>query len=640
MALNMQFLNVSSNVLTAPGARLRVVLTRFFSRLGLGDETFLLVMAVLIGTIGGAAAVGFHELINFIRDQMYGRPGEEHFLYGSGLYLLVLFPAAGGLAVGLISRYVFRTREGHGIVDVVESVVRSSGFQKPATAIEKILTSALTIGSGGSAGAEGPIVQIGAAIASGVGQLFRVGRSQMPILTGCGCAAGISAIFNAPFGGVLFTLEVILQDFSIRSFTPVVLASVIAQVTTQEVFQLSNRSHEYGAIFAMPSTEVVRHSLLSWDQVGNFVLLGIACGLVGVMFTRSMASTEHWFAKTKIPRSVRPAIGGLILGVCGVLYILSFGHMMHGLANHKPFPYSEYPMPAFFGDGYGVIQQMLKRDFYPVMNGGMVLLLLALCGMKVFGTCITLGSGGSGGVIAPTVFIGATLGAIIGHLLQQTNLFPGLQPELYSLVAMGAVLAAVVHAPMASILICFELTQDYKVMLPAMLACIIAVAVARLISPDSIYTATLRSRGVRIGSAGDFVLLRRITVEQVPLDPVSVVHDSDPMQHLLDLSALAGTYDFVVSDEKGRYLGMVLATEMSPVLMGQDAVPLLVVGDVMRSDIPPVRTSDDLAQVFDAFSLHDVSHLPVCVPQNPDHVIGLISRSALIRRYQQELKGA
>jgi CIC family chloride channel protein len=202
------------------------------------------------------------------------------------------------------------------------------------------------------------------------------------------------------------------------------------------------------------------------------------------------------------------------------------------------------------------------------------------------------------------------------------------------------VLAAVVHAPMASILICFELTQDYKVMLPAMLACIIAVAVARLISPDSIYTATLRSRGVRIGSAGDFVLLRRITVEQVPLDPVSVVHDSDPMQHLLDLSALAGTYDFVVSDEKGRYLGMVLATEMSPVLMGQDAVPLLVVGDVMRSDIPPVRTSDDLAQVFDAFSLHDVSHLPVCVPQNPDHVIGLISRSALIRRYQQELKGA
>jgi CIC family chloride channel protein len=634
MRLNLRRLNIGTRVISAPGGRMRVLVTRLFSRLGLGDEAFLLVMAVLIGTIGGAAAVGFHELINFIRDLMYERTGQQ-FLYGRGIALLVVFPTVGGLAVGLISRYLFHTREGHGIVDVVESVVRSSGFQKPTTAIEKIVTSALTIGSGGSAGAEGPIVQIGAAIASGVGQIFRVARSQMPILTGCGCAAGISAIFNAPFGGVLFTLEVILQDFSIRSFTPVVLASVIAQVTTQEVFQLMKRPHEYGAIFAMPATEVVRHSLLSWDQVGNFMLLGMLCGFVGVAFTRLMSIVEHWFGKTGIPRPMRPAVGGAILGVCGILYILFFS----ALLAHKPFPYHEYPMPAFYGDGYGVIQQMLKPDFYLSMNGSLVLLLLALCLLKIFGTCITLGSGGSGGVIAPTVFIGAALGAVFGHLLEQTHWFTGLQPELYALVAMGAVLAAVVHAPMASILICFELTQDYKVMLPAMLACIIAVAIARLIYPDSIYTATLRSRGVRVGTAGDFSLLRQITVEQVSLDPVSTVQDSDPVQHLLDLSAMTSTYDFVVSNAEGQYAGMVLATELSPVLMDRDAVPLLVAGDVMRGDIPPVRTTDDLAAVFDAFSRFDVSHLPVCVPQNATHVIGLISRTALIRKYQQALKG-
>ncbi len=635
MSINLRRLSVSSTAMTAPGGRFRVLITRFMSRLGFGDEAFLLLMAVLIGTIGGAAAVGFHELINLLRDLMYRRPGEQ-FLYGRGTFLLVVFPTVGGLAVGLISRYVFRTREGHGIVDVVESVVRTSGFQRPATAIEKILTSALTIGSGGSAGAEGPIVQIGAAIASGVGQLFRVARAQMPILTGCGCAAGISAIFNAPFGGVLFTLEVILQDFSIRSFTPVVLASVIAQVTTQEVFQLTNHSHEYGAIFAMPANEVVRHTLLSWEQVGNFMLLGMACGMVGVAFTRSMSRVEHWFGQTRIPRPVRPAVGGAIIGFCGVVYILIFSSLM----THKPFAYHDYPMPAFYGDGYGVIQQMLKPEFYTSMSGNMVILLLSLCVLKVVATCVTLGSGGSGGVIAPTVFIGATLGAIIGHLLQQTHWFIGLQPELYSLVAMGAVLAAVVHAPMASILICFELTQDYKVMLPAMLACIIAVAVARLIYPDSIYTATLRSRGVRIGTAGDFSLLRQLTVEQVSMDPVSVVHDSDPIQHLLDLSAMTSTYDFVVSDAQGRYEGMVLAAEMNPVLMDRDAVPVLVVGDVMRVDIPPVRTTDDLAAVFDAFSRYDVSHLPVCVPQNAEHVIGLISRSALIRKYQQAMKGS
>jgi CIC family chloride channel protein len=618
--------------MSAPGGRLRIVLTRVLGRFGFGDEAFLLLMSVLIGTITGVAAVGFHELINIIRDQLYGRPGEEGYLYGPGKWLLVLIPALGGLAVGVISKYVFRTREGHGIVDVVESVVRSSGFQKPTVAIEKILTSALTIGSGGSAGAEGPIVQIGAAIASGVGQVFRVARAQMPILTGCGCAAGISAIFNAPFGGVLFTLEVILQDFSIRSFTPVVLASVIAQVTTQETFYLTHHESDYHAIFAMPAMDVARHTLLSWGQVGNFMLLGVLCGIIGSIFTRSMYWTEHAFSRLKFNKAIRPAIGGLLVGLIGYLYILS--------AHVKPFDYKDYSMPAFFGDGYGVIQQMLRPDFYTHMAAAATGLLVLLCVVKVLATALTLGSGGSGGVIAPSVFVGATAGAVVGHLLQKTGWFTDIQPELYSLVAMGAVLAAVVHAPMASILICFELTQDYKVMLPAMLACIIAVAVARTLYADSVYTLSLRSRGVRQGNAGDFVLLRRITVEQVPMDPISVVNISDPVQHLLDLSAMTSTYDFVVSDSKGKYEGMVLSTDLNPVFRDRDAMPLLVVGDVMRTDIPAVRTTDDLAAVFEMFSQHDVSHLPVCVPQNADHVIGLISRSALIRKYQEALQSA
>ncbi len=621
----------------APGGRVRVVSTKFLNRFGLGDDTFLLFLAVIIGAVTGAAAVAFHESINFIRDLLYTGVGHD-FLYSyRGMALLILFPAAGGLAVGLVSRYVFRTREGHGIVDVVESVMRSSGFQKPAVAIEKTLTSAFTIGSGGSAGAEGPIVQIGAAIASGVGLLFSVARSQMPVLTGCGCAAGISAIFNAPFGGVLFTLEVILQDFSIRSFTPVVLASVIAQVTTQAIFQFLHRGESYRAIFEMPETDIVRHVLLDWSQVGNFILLGIICGFIGSTFTRFMYWAEHTFSRSRLPHPVRPALGGALLGIAGVIYIILFGHYLFG---HKPFAYDVYPMPAFFGDGYGIIQQMLQAKFYDDIRGIMVLLLLFLCFIKIVGTGITLGSGGSGGIIAPSLFIGATVGAIVGHLLRRLGWFHQLQPELYSLVAMGAVLAAVVHAPLASILIVFELTQDHKVMLPAMLACIISVAVARLIYPDSVYTQGLRLRGVHIGASGDFVLLRRITVEQIPLDPVTDVTESAPLQKLLDLSEQKGLYDFVVTNDAGKYQGMVLSRDLNAVLMGKTAVPLLVVADVMRVDIPPVRTTDDLANVLDAFSRLDASHLPVCVPQNPHRIVGLISRSALIRKYQQTLKEA
>src|SRR5580692_7819001 len=238
--------------ITGPAARLRGITTRALSRFGFKDDSFLIILAVIVGAVTAAAAVGFHELILWVRNVLYYRTGEQLLYHGWGMMLLIAFPTAGGLIVGLVSRYVFATREGHGIVDVMESVVRTSGFQRPLVALEKILTAGVTIGSGGSAGAEGPIVQIGAGIASGIGQLFRISRSQMPVLIGCGSAAGISAIFNAPFGGVLFTLEVILQDFSIRAFTPVVLASVIAQVTVQAIFQVIHHSEPYRAIFAMP----------------------------------------------------------------------------------------------------------------------------------------------------------------------------------------------------------------------------------------------------------------------------------------------------------------------------------------------------------------------------------------------------
>ncbi|HTW94319.1 MAG TPA: chloride channel protein, partial [Tepidisphaeraceae bacterium] len=407
-------------------SRFRVLVTRFFRRAGFGDHTFLLLLSVLVGVVTALAAVGFHELIVFIRNQLY-TSARADFLYGRGIWLLVVFPAGGGLAVGLIAQYVLRTAEGHGIVDVMESVIRSSGFQRPIVAIEKILTSGITIGSGGSAGAEGPIVQIGAAIASGVGGLFGLARQQMPLLTACGCAAGISAIFNAPFGGVLFALEVIYPDFSLRAFTPIVVCSVIAQVSTLAIYQRIEelrRSHEtYHAIFAMPQQDIMMHSVLNWGQVGNFVLLGLVCGLVGLSLTRLMDRFENFFHRMRAPKVVRPAIGGAMLGVAGIVYIVLFGAILH---RTKPFSFDTYPPPAFYGDGYGVVQQLLVNGFagYGAALSLSILILLGfLCAMKVVGTCMTLGSGGSGGVIAPSLFIGASLGGIVGILLKHCGLF-------------------------------------------------------------------------------------------------------------------------------------------------------------------------------------------------------------------------
>lgn len=599
--------------------------------MGMGEGSFLLLAAVLIGLVTAAAAVAFHELIVWIKHVLYEGLDPKVDLYGKGVAYLIALPALGGLLVSVISRYVVRARESHGIVDVLEMVLRSRGQIRPMVAVEKIATAAITIGSGGSAGAEGPIVQIGASIASGIGQLFRVMRSATPLLIGCGSAAGISAIFNSPIGGVLFTLEVILQDFSIRTFTPVVLASVVANVTTQGIFRWIHQEPEYQAIFAIPNWVKEQHRALGWDQVGNFILLGLVCGLAAVALTRLMYWTEGAFSRMRCPKVLKPMIGGALVGVMGVAYVMIFGWTQ---GRPKPFDFGDYPMPAFFGDGYGVIKQLFESSFYPAHGITPVLALAAsLIVLKIVATCLTLGSGGSGGIIAPSLFLGAVTGATVGILLKSTNLFPHLQPEIYALVGMGAVLGAVVHAPLAGILILFDVTRDDKVMLPAMLATITATGFARVLFRDSIYTLSLRRRGVHVGG-GVIGQLQRSTVEQVDLEPATLVSVHDPLQRVIEMVVDKGVSDVVAVDD-GEYAGMITAQDLQTALWQREAIPLLTVADLVRSDIPMVRTSDDLAAALDALSRHEVMRLPVCLAHSPGKVIGLISRVALLRRYQR-----
>ena len=598
-------------------------------------------LAVVIGVVTAAAAVGFHELIVVIRDHLYrlDRYGlDPNFLYGRGLFLLILLPTLGGLAVGCFSTYVMRQREGHGIVDVLESVTRGGGGNiRPLVALEKILTSAVTIGTGGSAGAEGPIVQIGAAIASGVGRVFQVARPHYPVLIGCGSAAGISAIFNSPIGGVLFTLEVVLLDFSVRTFTPVVVASVIANVATQGIFRWLDPHAAQYSIFVLPSWVTGHAVRLNWGGLLNFFLLGVACGAVGAALTRLMYRAEDTFARSRLPRALKPAVGAAAMGAMGVLYVVVFGWGL--LGRSKPVGFNYYPMPAFYGDGYGVVQRLLDGNFYGQFTGlrDVVLLLAFLVLVKIAATGLTLGSGGSGGVIAPSLFLGATAGALYGLVVQWMGRAAGVEVPFYALIGMGAVLAAVVHAPLAAILILFDVSQTPATILPAMLASVVAAGSARLIFPDSIYSLSLRRRGVRVGSGSDLTLLRRLTVEQVELEPVVSIATASSLERLLQLTAETGASDVVALNPDGTYAGMVSSDDMRTALWQREAIPLLTVGELVRPEVPVVRSTDDLATVLATFAGYDVNRLPVCLPARPDRVIGLVSRSSLMRCYHRAL---
>jgi len=428
---------------------------------------------------------------------------------------------------------------------------------------------------------------------------------------------------------------VILQDFSIANMTPVVVASVMANVATKAIF--AHVLHRpWDAIFSFSSTT---HFELDWLQVQNFVILGLLCGLIGVTTTRLMDFTERTFRGLEAPAALRPAIGGALLGCIGIAYIFFFGYLRHQL---KPVPFRIYPEPAFYGDGYGFIQLLLAPDFYHDRNFTFLFLFLAfLTVAKIIGTCFTLGSGGSGGVIAPSLFLGAVAGGGMGVAMKIFGLFDvgRVYPEAYAIVGMGAVLAAIVHAPLASILILLELTYNPALVLPSMLAVVVATGMARLIYPDSIYTAVLRHRGIRLGTTGETNILHRLTIEQVNLDPVSAVSVDTPLDRLLDLTAQTGVTDFVVIDRSGKYAGMVVADDFRLALMEREAIPLLVAGDIARPELPAMRSTDDLAQALEAFSLNEVARLPVSLATDENRIIGLISRRALMQRYTAALAG-
>ena len=582
-------------------------------RLGFERDWYLHCVAAVIGMFMGLAAVAFIWPLRqseFIAEQFQG---------SQNLWILVLLgPAVGGLITGTLILLLSHEGVGPGVTSVIYAVQRKKGKMNWKIGLRKWLASTATIGSGGSAGAEGPIVTIGAVVGSNIARLLGTGSQHTGTLLGCGAAAGLASVFNAPIAGIFFVMELILRDFSLKTFTPIVIAAVVSAATTQGILGDA-------ALFDVGDGFVQDGMAFSVIQIPTFLILGFVCGLFGAVFVKTLDFSERFFVSTKLPIVLRPAFGALLLGIIG------FGILWYTQGNH---------VPLFYGNGYPTITSLLDPQAYFTSDSQEVLraagpLLLGLAGLaiiKLVATSITVGSGGAGGLFAPSLLIGASTGGFIGYTVHALGWFPGTSPAFFALVGMAAMVAATTHAPLTAILIVYEVTQSYELILPLMFAAVVSTVVARFVCKDSVYTFKLSRLGVRLGAMSDLTVLRRLTPEDIAIQPATIVKRIDSAQQLVNLMEAEGTADFVVVDDHNKYCGMVTSEDLRAALVYREAIPLLQVSELQRSDLPTISNEETLDIVLDKFSRSDVEALVLL--SETGEISGLVTRSQLMKRYQ------
>ncbi len=557
------------------------------------ERLYVLIIAGVIGLLGGYGAVLFRFVIKIAQYGFYRNSNDIlTFAHQLSPYTIIFIPAIGGLIVGFLVYFGAREAKGHGVPEVMEAIALRDGRIRKRVAAVKIAASAVCIGSGGSVGREGPIVQIGSSLASTINQLIDMPGIHHRTMVGCGAAAGIAATFNAPIAGVLFALEVLLGDFGVASFSPVVLSSVTATIISR---------HYLGDF---PAFVIPPYNLNSLWEFAFYPFLGAMAGLVGILFILILYKTEDLFDVLPIPEWLKPALGGLMLGL-----ILS-------------------KWPHVFGVGYGAINDALLNKL-----PGLFLALLVL--LKIVATSVTLGSGGSGGIFAPSLFIGSMLGGAFGCLAN--TLFPGIpaSPGAYALVGMGAVVAGTTHAPITAILIIFEMSSDYKIILPMMITCILSSIITISLNKGSIYTIKLLRRGIDIAGGMEQNILRTLKVGEIMTRDVPKVPESMNLFNLINtFKTMAVSYLHVVNIQ-GELTGIISFRDLRPLLEEYALHDLVVAKDVASEHVVTVTPDMNILEALHLMSERGISQLPVVPTGDSRKVIGTLRDKDVIAAYDK-----
>lgn len=571
------------------------------------EKSFVVILAIIIGVASGLAAV----LLKFLIGTISGLVNSVTEASQANYYYLV-FPIIGIFLTGIYVRYVVRDNISHGVTRVLYAIAQKKSRLKFYNMYASLASSSVTIGCGGSVGAEGPIVFTGAAIGSNLGQAFRLSPHMLMMLVGCGAAAGISGIFKAPIAGVLFTVEVLMLDLTAGSVMPLIMASV-AGATVSYVFT------GYNVEFFFTQSEMFYTS-----RIPYVVLLGVFCGLVSVYFTKMIEVMERMFGRISRPR-YRFFLGSILLSV--LIFVF----------------------PPLFGEGYESINYLLNGHVEQIFNnslfygmrssvGATLLLVGALCFMKVFATSATNGGGGVGGTFAPSLYVGCMAGFLFAYAVNSLGIVDPTMPlstKNFALVGMAGVMAGVMHAPLMAIFLTAEMTGGYSLFLPLLIVAAISYGTSRIFSNYSIYTKRLALQGELLTHQKDKTVLTLLKMDSVIETDFIPVHPDMSLKEMVDVISKSKRNLFPVTDDDGQLLGIVLLDDIRNIMFRPDLYRRMHVKRFMSMPPAKVELGTPMDQVMKMFDNTGAWNLPVV---EEGRYVGFVSKSKIFNSYRQVLK--
>ena len=573
------------------------------------DKHFVLILSFVVGILTALAATLLKFLIEYIKHFL-----TENFDSTGVNWLYLVYPVIGILLTGLFIRNVVRDDISHGVTKILYAISRRQSRIKRHNTWSSLFASAITIGFGGSVGAEAPIVLTGSAIGSNLGSVFKMEHRTLMLLVGCGAAGAVAGIFKAPIAGLVFTLEVLMIDLTMGSLLPLLVSSVTAATVSYIL-------HGTEAMFEFHMTEP-----FLMERIPAVLLLGILCGLVSLYFTRAMNRIERVFRRYSNPY-VKLVIGGTMLSILIFMF------------------------PSLYGEGYDTIHMLLNgtaaADWDKVMDnsifygyGNLLLVYLALVVLfKVFATSATNGGGGCGGTFAPSLFLGCIVGFVFSHFCNGYSLAPLISDDIpeknFALMGMAGVMSGVMHAPLTGVFLIAELTGGYDLFLPLMMVSVSSYLTIMIFEPHSIYSMRLAQKGELVTHHKDKSVLTLMNIESVVETDFEQVHPENDLGEMVKVISKAKRNMFPVVDARGMLLGIVVLDDIRNIIFRQELYHRFTVGRFMV--VPPARINmdDSMEEVMRKFDETKAWNLPV-VDEDGKYK-GFLSKSRVLNTYRQTL---